>query len=235
MNLDFIQGVQILIIAFLSYIISITFAGFFESYIAKKVGDDTPELSGFLTLNPLDHFNVFGFAAVLWGLFYGQLLPFQLIPGWGRLIPLLPDNIQGRNRKLRVFMEFTARSCAHFILLITTFITYSVCFNFAMHSSQFFMAPSQTTSFIQSIMTLLSFIYHQNVILFTIHFVVGLFQFLFHVYGRKFHYLSTIEKIIIGFIAIMIALVILIPLLANFVTLSTALIEFVIFKIRLCL
>ena len=109
MRLEIISGIHTLIIAFIFYVVTITFAGWFESLVAKKVGDDVPEQSGFLTLNPLEHFNVFGFAAVLWGIFFAHALPFQFIPGWGRYIHLMPDNIRGDYYKLRIFVEYIGR------------------------------------------------------------------------------------------------------------------------------
>jgi len=233
MSLDFIRGLQTLIIAFLSYVITITFAGWFESLIAKKVGDDTPEEEGFLTLNPLDHFNVFGFAAVLWGIFYGYKLPIQLIPGWGRRIPLSPDLIQGRNSHGRVFMLFTGRSCGHLVLLLTfatCMIAYSV---FVLDTLQPLMMAVHTTSFVASIMNLFTFIYYQNLILFSIHFVVGLFQYVSHFYGSKFYNVSTVERFVFGFIILIAALFILVPLLEAFVYLVTAVIQLIILKIRL--
>lgn len=233
MSLDFIRGLQTLIIAFLSYVITITFAGWFESLIAKKVGDDTPEEEGFLTLNPLDHFNVFGFAAVLWGIFYGDKLSIPLIPGWGRPIQLSPDLIQGRNSHGRVFMLFAARSCGHLILLLTfttLMITYSV---FVLDIMQPLMMKVHTTSFVASIINLFTFICCQNLILFCIHFVYGLFQYVGHFYGPKFYNVSTVERFVFGFIILIAALYLLIPLLEAFVYLVTAMIELIILKIRL--
>jgi hypothetical protein len=178
MRLELVGALQILIIAFISYVISITFAGWFESLIAKCVGDDSPENAGFLTLNPLEHFNVFGFAAVLWGEFYRTLLPFQLIPGWGRQIPLVPDVLYGRYLRLRVFVEYLARSCAHLILLMVVAIVVMVMCGASLVNI-LDMNPvflSFTSPTLQTLLQLTAFVYKQNFVLFIIHFVIGLFK-----------------------------------------------------------
>lgn len=44
---------------FFGLIVSITVNGFFRALVASKLGDDTPEENGFLTLNPAVHVNFF--------------------------------------------------------------------------------------------------------------------------------------------------------------------------------
>ena len=188
MRLEIIKGLQLLIIAFISYIITIPFAGWFESYIAKKVGDDVPEQSGFLTLNPLEHFNVFGFAAVVWGIFLEHLLPFRFIPGWGRYIQLVPDNIYGAYYRLRVLIEYMSRSVAHFILLVTSVVIMMLlCGASHVHVDMYGVgamvaqnAPSMKMVFV----SLLLFMVQQNLMLFVIHFIIGIFKYL--IYSNNF-------------------------------------------------
>jgi len=231
-TLDFIRGIQMLIIAFLSYIITITFAGWFESWMAKKVGDDTPEQLGFLTLNPLEHFNVFGFAAVLWSTFYASLLPFQFIPGWGRYIPLLPDTMRGKNLKLRAFIEFMGRSVAHLILLIVFTIIGAMYGFFNLHALNPVMIANNPTSFIQVMFNLFIFIQKQNLVLFVIHFVLGIFKYLLQFYVPKIHEIS-ISRILLAFVVLSLGIYILSPILESFVYLLIGLIQFAILKMRL--
>lgn len=215
MNLDLIRNLQIIIIAFLSYIITVTFTGWFESYIAKKMGDDTPEQLGFLSFNPLDHFNVFGFAAVLWNLFYANLLPFGIIPAWGRYIPLLPDTMYGKNLKLRAFVEFMGRALGNLILLMVVTLLGASMGLFNMHTAH----PALTihpSSFVESILGLLFFMYQQNLMLFVFHCVLGVFKYIFHFYLPRFQELSF-QKIIIGCLVLSLALFIIQPLLVTFV------------------
>ena len=228
MTLDFIRGIQTLIIAFLSYVITITFAGFFESWVAKKMGDDTPEQLGFLTLNPLDHFNVFGFAAVLWGLFYARLLPFQIIPGWGRYIPLLPDTMRGKNLRLRGFVEFMGRAIAHLILLLTMItIIFLMCKNSGSDVVTFLMHIKQGSSFSQVITTLLLSIYQQNLVLFVVHFVVGIFKYIFHFYVPRLDTIS-IERVIVSCILLSLGIYLVSPILEKFLKLLIGLVQLII-------
>lgn len=228
MTLDFIRGIQTLIIAFLSYVITITFAGWFESLVAKKMGDDTPEQLGFLTLNPLDHFNVFGFAAVLWGLFYARLLPFQFIPGWGRYIPLLPDTMRGKNLRLRGFVEFMGRSLAHLILLlITTAVIFMMCKNAGCDVLNFIIHLNQGSSFTQVITTLLLSLYDQNLILFIVHVVIGIFKYVLHFHVPRLQDVSM-SRIILGCLVLTLGVFILRPILQDFVFLLIKLLQLII-------
>ena len=215
MRLDIISGLQVLIIAFISYIITIPFAGWFESFIAKQVGDNAPEQAGFLTLNPLDHFNVFGFAAVLWGIFFARLLPFQLIPGWGRYIPLVPDNIHGQHAKLRIFTEYVGRSFAHLLLLVSS-ATAMMLICGAMHVHGIMpMISSNTSSFKEVVVSLLYFICQQNLVLFVIHFILGIFKYLIYFHMPKLQELSF-KTMLLGFILLLVGLSIFGPLLELF-------------------
>lgn len=212
MRLEFIGVVYKLIVAFISYLITITFAGWFESLVAKKVGDDAPEQMGFLTLNPLEHFNVFGFAALLWGEFYSHALPFQLIPGWGRYIPLVPDNIHGRYYKVRIFIEYVSRSCAHFMILLLSATSLMLLCGAAHMYNLTPMLIGEITSFKAVLISLLSFIIKQNLILFIIHFVLGLFKYLIYFYMPRLQDISFMT-IVYSFIALVIGLSIFGPLL----------------------
>ena len=217
MRLEIIDGLRMLIIAFISYIITIPFAGWFESLIAKKVGDDAPEQAGFLTLNPLEHFNVFGFAAVLWGIFFRNALPIQLIPGWGRYIHLMPDNIRGAYYKLRIFIEYVSRSFAHLFLLIAAMgLTMFVCgaMNVQVMAHGFsVMLSLKSTPLKEVIVKLLLFVAEQNLVLFIIHFILGGFKYLIYFYMPKLQEISVMTMIF-GFLFLLVGLSIFGPLLA---------------------
>lgn len=51
-----------------------TMRGFFTALIAKWMGDPTPEEEGFLSLNPLEHVNLFGFVFYLTFIVLGVIL-----------------------------------------------------------------------------------------------------------------------------------------------------------------
>lgn len=233
MNLDFIRGLQIIIIAFLSYIITVTFTGWFESFIAKQMGDDTPEELGFLSLNPLDHFNVFGFAAVLWNLFYGHLLPFGIIPAWGRYIPLLPETMHGKNLKLRAFIEFIGRSMGNLIILIAVTCISAAYGLFNIHTYESIkVMTTNPSSFVASMWNLLLFIYYQNLMLFVFHFILGVFKYVMHFYVPRFQELSM-QKIIMGCIILSLGIFVFQPVLTGFVYIIINLVQSLILKMGL--
>lgn len=76
-----------------AYCMSISIAGAFQAWIAKKMGDDTAEQLGFLTLNPLAHVNTLGLVF----LFYAGW-------GWGTQIPINPLAFVGPWRRVRFFI-----------------------------------------------------------------------------------------------------------------------------------
>lgn len=77
MGFDLLSGVKILI----PLILSLTVHEFSHAWVAWKLGDDTAERSGRLTLNPLAHIDPIG----------TFLLPLLGIPfGWARPVPVNP-------------------------------------------------------------------------------------------------------------------------------------------------
>ncbi len=70
-----------LILTMPGVIIAITFHEYAHAFVADKLGDDTPRREDRLTLNPLKHMDVIGFALLLFAHF-----------GWGK-----PVNINERN------------------------------------------------------------------------------------------------------------------------------------------
>jgi Zn-dependent protease len=74
------SSTMIYLVAFLfAVVISITCHEFSHGYVALKQGDDTAKLAGRLTLNPLAHFDLFGFLSFL-------LFGF----GWAKPVPINP-------------------------------------------------------------------------------------------------------------------------------------------------
>ncbi len=59
-------------------ILFVSFRGFFQSWVAKKLGDDTPANNGFLTMNPMAHIDLIGFICmILVGFGFGKAIPFN--------------------------------------------------------------------------------------------------------------------------------------------------------------
>lgn len=214
MRLELVNALQLTIIAFISYVITISFAGWFEALVAEKMGDDAPQSAGFLTLNPLEHFNVFGFAALLWGIFVGEHSSLQLIPGWGRYIPLIPDNISGKWYKLRIGIEYIGRSIAHLIILLCTATSMMIILG-VLHIDThgiILKFTTQITSFTEVIISLLAFLFRQNLILFVIHFILGIFKYIIYFYMPRVQEVSFLT-ILFAFLALTVGLYIFGPML----------------------
>lgn len=76
-RLEMLEYLSSFITIALVYAVVTTFAGWFRAWVALKVGDDTPAALGFLSLNPVDHFD-----------FFGALLFAFIGFGWGKTSPL---------------------------------------------------------------------------------------------------------------------------------------------------
>ncbi|MFA5998401.1 MAG: hypothetical protein WC747_00060 [Candidatus Babeliales bacterium] len=198
MRLELIQGIQIIIIALLSYIPTVTLTGWFEAWAAKKCGDDVPEQFGFLTLDPMAHFNVVGFGFLLVGKLFGDYLPFfKDIPGWGRYMPLNPSEGGG----WKVVFQFTARAIAHFVLLLTAFFTF-VLLSKGSNFAAFGYALQPGSSLLDSLLVVLIFFYEQNKIFCIIYFVIGIFRSILFFYFPNFHLFSTENMLWVIFILV---------------------------------
>lgn len=194
MRLELIQGMQIIIISLMSYIPTVTITGWFEAWVAKKCGDDVPEQFGFLTLDPMAHFNIIGFGFLLVGQLFGNYLSFfKDIPGWGRYMPLNPSQ-HGRGR---VVLQFIARSLAHFALILLSFFTFVfISKNYEL------VGIAANSSFFESVRDVLIFFYRQNFILFIIYFVIGLFRSILFFYFPSFH-MFTAQQMIKAFVLLL--------------------------------
>ncbi|OGB85935.1 hypothetical protein A3J41_01865 [candidate division TM6 bacterium RIFCSPHIGHO2_12_FULL_38_8] len=187
MRLEFIDGLRIIIIALLAYVPTVTISGWFEAWVAKKSGDDVPEQFGFLTLDPIVHFNVVGFAILLIGQLFGEYLPFfKDLPGWGRYIPLNPSEAS----RGKILLEFTARAIAHFVMLLISFFILVGLMKTAYLQSAGNIIQTNS-SIIQSISSVLLFFYRQNFMLCIIYSVIGLFRALLFYYFPQFHLFSS--------------------------------------------
>lgn len=93
---------------FMGYCASVTLAGAFRAWVAKKMGDDTAESLGMLSLNPTVHVNMLG-----------TVLLFVMGFGWGTHIPVNPFNIVGSWRGLRIFCATFSDVFAYIITSIS--------------------------------------------------------------------------------------------------------------------
>ena len=105
LNVQTAESIISLITFLLAYMVSVTLAGCFTAWVALKMGDETPEQEGFLTLNPLAHID-----------FLGTLFIILYNFGWGRFIPINPFNIHGKLRVVKILAAFLAKTFAHCLI-----------------------------------------------------------------------------------------------------------------------
>lgn len=91
----------------IAYIVTVTLAGAFRSWVAGLMGDHTPEYEGFSSLNPMVHISFLGFLFLVLQSF-----------GWGKHIPINPLNIHGRLRPLKLAVAFFSDTVLHIIFAI---------------------------------------------------------------------------------------------------------------------
>ncbi len=160
LNVHIAQTIVQNITFLIAYIFSITLAGFFTAWMALKLGDDTAEQEGFLTLNPLAHIDFLGTAFLL-------LYKF----GWGKFVPINPLNMQGRFRIVKVIFAFLAKPIAYLAIGFLALIPYAIlCRIFG----QGFMFDATVSSYVIAMGIILASFINVNVLLAIIDFLVNM-------------------------------------------------------------
>lgn len=95
-------------------LLSISFHEYSHGYIAYKLGDPTAKNEGRLTLNPIKHFNLFGFLMML-------IIHF----GWATPVPVNPGYF--KNPKKGMLLTALAGPISNMILAIVGTLLYTVC------------------------------------------------------------------------------------------------------------
>lgn len=85
-----------------SFVVATTIHEFMHAWTAWYLGDDTAQRLGRITLNPVMHFDPFGF--------FGMVLIAIGIPaiGWGKPVPVNPNRLRGQLRGRRLGMAIVA-------------------------------------------------------------------------------------------------------------------------------
>ncbi len=115
-NLAFAEFLFALILLVTAYFISHTINGSLQAYIIDKLGDPTAKDSGYMSSNPLDHVDTFGFLALI-----------LLGIGWLQTVPIDPYAFRGTLRYLRLLVAFMTEAMIS-IVLATISLTFSVYF-----------------------------------------------------------------------------------------------------------
>lgn len=117
-------------------IIAITFHEFAHAFVAYKLGDDTPQIQGRVTLNPLAHIDPIGFFLLIVAHF-----------GWGKPVEINPRNF---NRKMSMSAQEALVALAGpvmniliaFVLTIVLFCIGTFASGFALTTAGYFIMLS---------------------------------------------------------------------------------------------
>ena len=151
MFVDHVSDVRAMLTLLLAYVLAITPAGWARAYVAKKMGNDTPEQMGFLSLDPIDHFDPVGFLFLVFSRYF-----FGFIIGWGRHIPISADDFYGPHARLRYVVTILSDVGMHLLLATFSMTTLAILFGPSMEVTE----PS---SFMLSIGQVLSVFFYLNI------------------------------------------------------------------------
>lgn len=117
-----IQATELIIdklIILITYFTVVPVVGYFRAWVAQKMGDDTPEQLGFLTLNPMVHVSFF------WLFVMGlDLVPF----GFGKYVPLNPHNYFGKFRFLKMLAAYLSDAFANLVMALMALFCFVLLF-----------------------------------------------------------------------------------------------------------
>lgn len=117
-NLATAESIFILTLLIIAYFISITINGYIQTWVASKMGDDTAEELGYLSLNPLVHLDIISLVALV--LFY---------LGWPKTIPVNPLNITGKNRLLKLLLIYSTETIVSLLIAFSALFLSISLFN----------------------------------------------------------------------------------------------------------
>ena len=98
-------------------IIAMSFHEFAHAYVAHKMGDDTANQMGRMTINPVSHIDPIGLVMLLVGGF-----------GWAKPVPVNENNFY--RRKTGIFLVSLAGVAMNILIAILTIIIYSLTYQF---------------------------------------------------------------------------------------------------------
>ncbi len=110
-SLDYIEPIIATVALVYVYFLSITVTGYGQAWFAKKMGDSTAEDMGYLSFNPLAHFDLFGLLALF-------LVGF----GWSHPQPIDETQIKPRWYTARLLLIHIAKPLLSLILVIVSII-----------------------------------------------------------------------------------------------------------------
>lgn len=138
LTLDIVHKLISLITALITYFWLIPVLGYFRAWVAKKMGDSTPEMLGYLTLNPFVHTDMIGILVLC---IFGA--------GWGVQIPIYLNNIQGRFETPRRLFALFSDAILSFIIavMVAVIATVMLGYNYNQLMSVGAQPPSVAVAF----------------------------------------------------------------------------------------
>lgn len=197
MNVEIIYTIQMIIVGLLVYVFNSSFGGYLEATIAKWVGDLVPEELGYRTVDPGAHFSFFWFTLMLAGLVFGYKVEFFAgFPGLSKNVPIAPGALVGKNRNLRIAIDFFARSIAQFMLLLVV-VFCIIAPLFKMMASPYFISEWQ--SLIVALRMLATTFFTQGILIFSIYTTFGICRSILFFYFPNVN-LFSFESILLTFV-----------------------------------
>jgi hypothetical protein len=171
LTLDIAKSLIKLIASLITYFWLIPLLGYFRAWTAKKMGDSTPEMLGFLTLDPFVHIDMIGLAVLCF-----------LRAGWGVHIPIYLSNIDGRYASAKRLCALFSDTFMSFVVATSTVVIMVLLgYNF----NQLVAAGNQPPSMIVAFYTLLLTTLHLSMFLMLINFVTNLASFIVWSVSRR--------------------------------------------------
>lgn len=171
LSLNVAKSLIQLIAQLITYFWLIPVLGCFRAWSAKKMGDDTPAMLGFLTLDPFVHTDMVGLAVLC---LFGA--------GWGVHIPIYLNNIQGRYADLkRLFALFSDAILSFIIAIITVVVITLMGYNYA----QIIQAGNQAPSAMVAFFYLLGKTLSLTLFLILINLIINLVSFIVWIISRR--------------------------------------------------
>jgi Zn-dependent protease len=105
-----VPGPEVIISILIAFLVGTTFHEFAHAWTAMKLGDDTAERQGRVTLNPISHFDPVGFIGMLLIAIGGFGI------GWGKPVPI--NGAKMRSRRRGVVLATLAGPAANILLAV---------------------------------------------------------------------------------------------------------------------
>lgn len=96
-----------------AFLPAIGFAGYFQAWVAREMGDSTGQDAGFLTVNPAVHIDPFGLMLLVVTTIFSRN-GF----GWWHMVPINQSHFHGVRGRLRLAIALYSSVFAHFMLAI---------------------------------------------------------------------------------------------------------------------